>query len=57
MTITREERPNGTNPFKAYIYNISPTYEQNMSSNGTYQLDEFPRQLYIYSIIKCSRNF
>jgi hypothetical protein len=30
MTITREERPNGTNSFKVFIYTMSPTYEKNM---------------------------
>ena len=43
MTITREKRPMGTNPFRVFIYAMSPSYEQNMSSNGVYQLARFPR--------------
>ncbi len=31
--------------FRDYIYTMGPTYEQNISSNGCYQLDGFPRQI------------
>ena len=48
MTITREERPNGTNPFGVFLYTMSPANGHNMSSNGAYQLERFPRQFYFF---------
>ncbi len=45
MLVSREWKSNGTNAFEAFHYSISPIYEQNMSSNGAYQLEEFPRKL------------
>jgi hypothetical protein len=49
MPVTQEERPNGTNPFRFFIYIMSPTYEQNMSSNKGYQLDGFRRESIKYT--------
>ena len=43
-SIARHEQASDTNPFRVLIYTMSPTYEQNMSSNGGYQLDGFPRK-------------
>ena len=43
-SISRREQANGMNPCRNFIYTMSPTYEQNMSSNGVYQLVRFSRQ-------------
>jgi hypothetical protein len=47
MTITREERPNGTNPFRVFICIMSPINEKNMSANRRYQLERFPHQFWV----------
>jgi hypothetical protein len=34
-------------PFRVFIYTMSPTYEQNMSSNGGYQLGRLSREIIV----------
>ncbi len=38
-----QQSGHGMSPFMVFIYTMSPTYEQNMSSNGVYLLVSFPR--------------
>jgi hypothetical protein len=52
-SISRQEQANGMNPFRVSIYTMSLTYEQNMSSNGVYQLVRFPREFYSYTHSLC----
>ena len=42
----------GTNPFRALIYAMSPTYRQNMSPNGGCHLGRFPRKYIYYTFTK-----
>ncbi len=40
--VSLQQSDKGMNPFRAFIDSMSPTCEQNMSSNGVYQLVRFP---------------
>jgi hypothetical protein len=41
------------NPSGLFMYSMSPTNEQNMSSNGGYQLVRFPREI---GVCECDTN-
>ena len=43
--ISQQQQAMGTNPFRALIYTMSPTYRQNINPNGGYHLGRFPRKI------------
>jgi hypothetical protein len=48
--VSLQQSGNGMSPFRVFIYTMSATCEQNMSSNGVYQLVRFPHELQIKSL-------